>query len=1048
MARDTTIRVIIEGVDKSGPAFKKATSEAKGLTSSIGKSIATFAGAQLAATALTGAINALTGAVSGLVKGSFQMAGKFQEMEFAALALGRSMGLTENEIRGSIQALNEAGIRYDVAAKATATLARNQIDLSKSFDLARIAQATGILVGQDSSATMESLTRAVVTGNTFMLRRMGIMINMTDIVKRHAQSQGVAVEALSQREVAEVRLQAVIDNSAALMDVYTAAMESPTKALRSLTGRVIPELQAALGQTFLPAWATAIKAVSDGAKAFTSALKEGGALYPLMVNLGAIASMVADAFSGFVHSLIPVQDELARTGDKILHIGKPLAQLRREARTAGEGFLSNLVDSLADAASAAFEGGIEIVASLAEGIVQGAATTLFAAMNWLSSMLTGWLAPGSPPRIAKDIIKWGAETFSQYLSGFTEADFDILENLQRPIQDTLQSLVSLKDLGADQAGVAFKNITKELTLAISKFAETGEIDVDIFKKLSDVGGRYGKEISELARRQFELAAATREVERAQQALTDAMTKQEDAQGALEGIMEQFNTALREGASPKVLNAKRKEFLQAKARLAQSKKEVKEAKKQNKEAQGRVGPLKEQASLQERLLKQLIDFTRVQKESVAAAAAGVGKRAGAGALTFPTPELPTAADFDIGSSIKTAIDDAKLLLQERMAELFAPITTVWEDTVIPKFDEIKEQWLELSDLILQAVEEKWPEIEKVLTDVWNRLAQVWDTILKPALEGLWLFIKDNLNVILLVLAGIITVNVIPALVAAGATFVVAALPIVLLGVALVALGLLWKKHGKLVKSTVKKLKFIIIFGLNAAAKAVKQAWFIIKFTTINTLQDAATAVEQGMFIIKFKIFEFLNSIRENWRQVWDSLRIIVATIWDRIKTAIVTRARRLKSAVEGVINRLVAKIEEVFNSLIEKGKEFIDDFLQLGRDIIEGLKEGMKERLQGIIDWFSGAIQAIIATIERLTGRGSPAKVFADIGEDLMKGLAMGIQNSIELPIGAAAAGTRGTIAAARQTTQEFNFNITATGDLTPSIVYGYETVRALASVTA
>lgn len=1052
MARETTIRVVIEGVDKTGPAFSKATSQAKGFVGGIGKSIAVFTGAQLAANALAGAISSLTGTVSGLVKGSFQMAGTFQEMEFTALAVGRAMGLTEREIRGSIEALNEAGIRYDVAAKATATLARNQIDLSKATELATIAQATGILVGQDSSATMESLTRAAVTGNTFMLRRMGIMVNLTDVVKHYAQSQGVAVEALSQREIAEVRLQAIIDNSAAIMDVYEEAMESPTKALRSLAGRVIPELQAALGQTFLPAWATAITAIDAAAKAFTGALKEGGALYPIMINLGAVASIVADAFSALVRSFIPVEQTLINIGGQIASSQRSLMGLGDTAQEAGDSFLSNLVNSLADAASAAFRGGIEIVAALAEGIVQGVASSLSAVMNWLSGVLSGWLAPGSAPRIAKDIVQWGAETFTEYLQGFTDADFDVLEGLQAPIQNVLQSLVSLGDIGAGQAGQAFKDITQELAVALDAFAETGKVDVSVFEKLTNVGGRYGKQIAELARRQFEFAAATREVERSQQALTDAMSAQENAQGALETIMEEFNTALREGAAPEVLDAKRAEFLQAKASLAQSKKEVKEAKKQNKAAIKRTGPLKKQVSLQERLLKQLIEFTKVQKESVAATIAGVGVKprdgVGAGALAFPIPDLPTPADFDIGSSIKAAVDDAKALLKERLADLFAPITTVWEETVLPRFDELKEQWSELFDVILQVAEDKWPAIQEVILNAWDAIVQTWESVLRPALEGLWLFIRDNLNIILPVLASIILVNVIPALIAAAAAFTVAALPIVALGVALVALGLLWKKHGKQVTKTAKQIKFIVVWALNKAAQAVRQAWFIIKFVTIDTLNTAAQAVEEGMFIIKFTIISFLNSIRENWRSIWNNLRTIVSTIWDRIITTIRSKAGQLGDVIKGAIGNLVAAVEGIFIALIAKARTFIDDFFQLGADIVVGLEAGMKRKLGEIVAWFSAAIAEVIARIDRMLGRHSPPAVFVEIGEDIMKGLAMGIQNAIELPVNAMTVGTRDTMAAARQTTNEFNFNITATEDLVPSIVYGYETVRALASVTA
>jgi len=226
------------------------------------------------------------------------LAGRFQEMEFTALAVGRAMGYQEQEIRGAIAAVQDAGIRYDAAATTVAQFARNQIDFASATELANIAQATGIMIGEDSSATMERLTLAIATGSTARLRALGIVFDNQEALEVEAVALGKSVEAMTQAEKAQARVNAIIAAGKPLLDVYSAAMESPTKAMRSLAGRVIPELQASIGQFFLPALMTVVSAISNFVKALTAATAEGGALRPVLIGLGAAASLLADAFAG------------------------------------------------------------------------------------------------------------------------------------------------------------------------------------------------------------------------------------------------------------------------------------------------------------------------------------------------------------------------------------------------------------------------------------------------------------------------------------------------------------------------------------------------------------------------------------------------------------------------------------------------------------------------------------------------------------------------------------------------------------------------------
>ena len=136
-------------------------------------------------------------------------------------------------------------------------------------------------------------------------------------------------------------------------------------------------------------------------------------------------------------------------------------------------------------------------------------------------------------------------------------------------------------------------------------------------------------------------------------------------------------------------------------------------------------------------------------------------------------------------------------------------------------------------------EKWREFLPWIK-IWGPIAlkvlgEVITGIIMPALKGLWQFIKDNIKWV-----GI-----------AFAVFTLLTSPVVLLGVALVTLGLLWATHGEAVKVTLAQLKFIIFYYLNLASGKITEffgklgaGWELIKGDIENLktwFADASQAV---------------------------------------------------------------------------------------------------------------------------------------------------------------------------------------------------------------
>ena len=646
-----------------GGASSGAASGASGMTSSFASvgsgavALGTFVGG-LALTIGGTLVNAFQSAVASLTSfgtNALMTAGSFQELEFAALAIGQSMGISQDETRKFISSMNDAGIRTDVAAKTVAQFARNQIDLSKSFDLARIAQATGILVGRDSSETMGSLVHAITTGSTVMLRHMGIFVDNTKVEKEYAASVGKTTEQLTNQEVLQARVNAIIKDSAGIMGVYDAAMESPTKRLRTLASRLLPELSAAVGAPFLSAFSTVVKSISDFVVALSSAVQEGGALYPVMVQLGAVASLIADGFA----SLVGV------------------------ATDAISGFSDTFSGGLAAMAEGALRWGAEIVGALAQGFVEGASAVLVPAMQFLGNILASWLAPGSPPKVAPWLPSAGAAAMTEYLKGFSSADFGVLDSLQGVLRSAL-------------SGPDFARITQDLIATIGGGGAGRE---SFFADIAKTAGQFGAQIADLARKQFALADATAAVTKAEREHGAAQKNTEKAQSHVSALTAEYNRMLRGGASKAALAAKLQEIRAAQGGLKLAQKQETQAKENVDSEKAKVDALKEQVSLQDKLVKQLLDMAKatqvISTIPTVAGVAAAGAGAGAGAFAIPTPTMPTGLTAGITAKINEAIDKAKEQLKTKFAGIFSPITDVFKS---PAFVNLKTQFSDLWGII--------------------------------------------------------------------------------------------------------------------------------------------------------------------------------------------------------------------------------------------------------------------------------------------------------------------------------------------------------------
>jgi tape measure domain-containing protein len=298
-----------------------------------------------------------------------------------------------------------------------------------------------------------------------------------------------------------------------------------------------------------------------------------------------------------------------------------------------------------------FTWGANIVISFAEGMITGAASAITAAINYIANLLTSWFVVHSPPKILPDIGNWGMETINEWLHGFTQADFSILNDMQGVIKDALGALVNLGVITDVQSSEEYLSISLDLIQAMDELNRTGTISASIFERLASIGGVFGQEIAELLQLQLDyneqlaqqaifeqaVADATRIAEQAQVDYDNAVKATQVSAGKTNNLIREYNKMLRKGADKNVLKDKLKLINLSEIELKAARKAEEDKKNSLEIAQEQLQlakdaleafkdalvPLQDAIELQKTLIQTLVDLAQAQKDVETAASGGAG-----------------------------------------------------------------------------------------------------------------------------------------------------------------------------------------------------------------------------------------------------------------------------------------------------------------------------------------------------------------------------------------------------------------------------------------
>lgn len=561
----------------------------------------------------------------------------------------------------------------------------------------RILGKVSAATGKDLNFMMQSVVQGVGKLSPMVIDNTTVQVKLAEATARASKELGKEAEALTvaetQAAIMSITLERLEENFGDLPDTSQTAA-----AQMARLGATFQNIKDTLGQFLLPAFAQFLEGINQLVGSFSMAISEGGAFYPVLINIGAALALLGDAFSGIAST-----------------VSEWLADMQTDTS-----------DTFLDMIDNAFEWGVNIVTALADGITQAATTVLNIAMQAIENALSFWLGPGSPPKVAPKLREWGIDYMGELLGGMTEADWNILESIQAPLKKVLE-------------GPAFAEISKSISESLAGGDRAGALDA-----IRKQTGAFGGELAELAQRQFDLVDATMAVTDAEKQLEAARKQQMASQQKVSAETAKYNELLREGASPEILGAQLKRINAAEQERDTA---TMASEEQLKLAQERKAEAESAAGLQKKVVDELLAYndalTEQEKEERKA-----GKEKDKGASPIEAAIAGPRGGLDIAGRIGSAIDAAKGKLKEKFAELFAPLKKAWETNLA----KLGEAWTTFTDGLGEVwtdIKTRWPGLQTLedwVVDLPEKIKTMitegWDK-LKVALTPVWELLHDDL-----------------------------------------------------------------------------------------------------------------------------------------------------------------------------------------------------------------------------------------------------------------------------------------------------------------
>ena len=311
--QQTSLAIVIEAINKASATLKEVEKDLGKLSGAVGEQGATAKTAALgfgelvAGVALGGitakiavsAFQKLISTLASLPKMFLDVAAGASEIEGLAIAMhvvANNAGVTAEAVDKVRDSVVDQNVTTVAANRLLTDLIRNQVDYTQATELAAAAQNIAVASGVSSSETIERISQSISSGNTWLLRQLGLVEHLDNIYRRYAGTLGKTSEELTESQRKQAVVNYILQEGEKYTGAYGAAMKNAGKIIRSTKDRV-KEITYSLGKIFGPVLYEITKTIYDFVSSIVKWAHENDA------KLRAIAKSVGEFVHGVVASI-------------------------------------------------------------------------------------------------------------------------------------------------------------------------------------------------------------------------------------------------------------------------------------------------------------------------------------------------------------------------------------------------------------------------------------------------------------------------------------------------------------------------------------------------------------------------------------------------------------------------------------------------------------------------------------------------------------------------------------------------------------------------
>jgi len=258
----------IQVLQKTENAMKTLKSSAEQLTSALPSLNGTFR-------SLIGSLSTLYASFKAFetLKESATLAARVETLGIVMQTVGKNAGYSKAEVEAYSEGVRKMGITTQEAQQSIIRMMQAHLDLTKSQELARVAQDAAVIGNINSSEALQRLMHGIITLQPEILRTVGITVEFESAYKKFAESAGRTAESLSSQEKQQIALNLVLERGKDIAGSYGAAMGTVGKLMTSLP-RFIEEVKLKFGELFSPALGILVEGTIEKFKSWERTLAE------------------------------------------------------------------------------------------------------------------------------------------------------------------------------------------------------------------------------------------------------------------------------------------------------------------------------------------------------------------------------------------------------------------------------------------------------------------------------------------------------------------------------------------------------------------------------------------------------------------------------------------------------------------------------------------------------------------------------------------------------------------------------------------------------